>query len=114
MTEGQRFQFHKGTIKTLYIYECFKKYGLFQFHKGTIKTESGKWSNYGGMLFQFHKGTIKTSGRKKFSIQQTYFNSIKVRLKLNSLLSGVQQQNVFQFHKGTIKTQTKCGFVSCR
>ena len=55
------FQFHKGTIKTLFLVMSAIIFVAFQFHKGTIKTESGKWSNYGGMLFQFHKGTIKTT-----------------------------------------------------
>ncbi len=32
------FQFHKGTIKTLYTIFGGVVYTLFQFHKGTIKT----------------------------------------------------------------------------
>ena len=53
----------------------------FQFHKGTIKTaEYGQAAN--DKSFQFHKGTIKT--RVCLGVPRVYlhFNSIKVRLKL--------------------------------
>ena len=33
-------------------------------------------------LFQFHKGTIKTINDRGVMIDQVYFNSIKVQLKL--------------------------------
>ena len=32
---SNKFQFHKGTIKTVCVCVC-----VFQFHKGTIKTEN--------------------------------------------------------------------------
>ena len=55
----QKFQFHKGTIKTLLDLESQMAKYVFQFHKGTIKTIN---DNYLPNLckFQFHKGTIKT------------------------------------------------------
>ena len=37
-----------------------------------------------------------------------YFNSIKVRLKLNNPAAYNIDQYLFQFHKGTIKTQSSC------
>ena len=60
------------------------------------------------LSFQFHKGTIKTLLMFFLSLKISYFNSIKVRLKLvfdwtMSVLS------VFQFHKGTIKTKLPFG-----
>ena len=36
-----------------------------------------------------------------------YFNSIKVRLKLNKATISISLQIQFQFHKGTIKTETE-------
>ena len=53
--------------------------------------------------FQFHKGTIRTGCRGGRGAAQADFNSIKVRLELDSdggrcVLIG------FQFHKGTIRT----------
>ena len=38
MIEENRFQFHKGTIKTDKLYRLQQQAGKFQFHKGTIKT----------------------------------------------------------------------------
>ena len=60
-------------------------------------------SSYEIFEFQFHKGTIKTivEGNYRFAIQ--HFNSIKVRLKPNTVLISAGSL-VFQFHKGTIKT----------
>ena len=57
--------------------------------------------------FQFHKGTIKTVIRTRFNVCCVNFNSIKVRLKLDSTPSVPTLFSVFQFHKGTIKT-TSC------
>ena len=38
-------------------------------------------------------------------LKAQYFNSIKVRLKLNPFLGDISASQVFQFHKGTIKTK---------
>ena len=38
MDSLQRFQFHKGTIRTLCDQKAYHSIGLFQFHKGTIRT----------------------------------------------------------------------------
>ena len=62
MTEGQRFQFHKGTIKTRLLWRSFPQFIAFQFHKGTIKTGYAE------------------NGEEAYK----NFNSIKVRLKLES------------------------------
>ena len=53
----------------------------FQFHKGTIKTAEAAGYYEGGFTFQFHKGTIKTSSSFLAECKRENFNSIKVRLK---------------------------------
>ena len=35
------FQFHKGTIKTVFVFVVVVVTMMFQFHKGTIKTSGG-------------------------------------------------------------------------
>ena len=76
----------------------------FQFHKGTIKTLLLIVVGELDAKFQFHKGTIKTlTTCTKSPIFNSYFNSIKVRLKLLTAVSLALIQ-IFQFHKGTIKT----------
>ena len=54
-----KFQFHKGTIRTV---EKKKKMTVisFQFHKGTIRTEKPGSEPEARIKFQFHKGTIRT------------------------------------------------------
>ena len=54
-----KFQFHKGTIKTLSLKRC-NILRMFQFHKGTIKTRCREQRQNTERSFQFHKGTIKT------------------------------------------------------
>ena len=54
---------------------------LFQFHKGTIKTAHLTTPLSSNKVFQFHKGTIKTMIYVLQDLMQSYFNSIKVRLK---------------------------------
>ena len=75
----------------------------FQFHKGTIKTLSGDAMPDIKAIFQFHKGTIKTFLVFLQSNSRTNFNSIKVRLKLPARFE-LATLSLFQFHKGTIKT----------
>ncbi len=58
----------------------------------------------GGKRFQFHKGTIKTNLCMVTFTLLSYFNSIKVRLKLKHITASTQFMTIFQFHKGTIKT----------
>ena len=54
-------------------------------------------------LFQFHKGTIKTVCTFRLQKASSYFNSIKVQLKPDSV-PVPEFDALFQFHKGTIKT----------
>ena len=76
-----RFQFHKGTIRTLKLDILLQKLFLFQFHKGTIRT------------------IVLTLLRVFFLA----FNSIKVQLE-PGLIAGAGSLIGFQFHKGTIRT----------
>ena len=76
----------------------------FQFHKGTIRTLSQVHFLALSNIFQFHKGTIRTF--ETYLLNKTrrqYFNSIKVRLELNTVLNPIGKL-IFQFHKGTIRT----------
>ena len=76
---------------------------LFQFHKGTIKTLYRSFCTFALVEFQFHKGTIKTNTAAFVRAKQHDFNSIKVRLKRIRSFS-LRPRLRFQFHKGTIKT----------
>ena len=79
-----KFQFHKGTIKTGYLYTLAKSDKHFNSIKVRLKH-------------------FAISNSKSFNI---YFNSIKVRLKPNATIATVNE-NTFQFHKGTIKTKER-------
>ena len=57
--------------------------GKFQFHKGTIKTILCRPKRQGEQKFQFHKGTIKTLQECACRSSDYNFNSIKVQLRLN-------------------------------
>ena len=61
----------------------------FQFHKGTIRTEKIRRVKEAIEKFQFHKGTIRTAVRLCQDAKVAYFNSIKVRLELLSVLSEI-------------------------
>ena len=61
LTLLRRFQFHKGSIKTISAAIGAAGGLLFQFHKGSIKTAPSPYSTSLASAFQFHKGSIKTS-----------------------------------------------------
>ena len=57
----------------------------FQFHKGTIRTIVIEPSSTAPYSFQFHKGTIRTNTAFVFLyVPALNFNSIKVRLELRT------------------------------
>ena len=56
-----RFQFHKGTIRTLNSFLLPWLPIIFQFHKGTIRTFVFLQAFSHFQVFQYHKGTIRTS-----------------------------------------------------
>ena len=79
-------------------------FSVFQFHKGTIKTVKCGHADEFVSYFNSIKVRLKLSFHKKHLNLSSYFNSIKVRLKLklvNYFLFSIR----FQFHKGTIKTR---------
>ncbi len=78
---GQRFQFHKGTIRTERCRSDVLSSYRFQFHKGTIRTTRNYYAHHNENIFQFHKGTIRTQPAKLHSRLLLHFNSIKVRLE---------------------------------
>ena len=75
-----RFQFHKGTIKTVLLIQML----LLFLHFNSIKVRLKRMAAgifYEYVQFQFHKGTIKTKSLSCLCESPCYFNSIKVRLK---------------------------------
>ena len=60
--QNSKFQFHKGTIRTLFKSDVSDFPLPFQFHKGTIRTVRQQYTNE-CISFQFHKGTIRTLGK---------------------------------------------------
>ena len=76
---------------------------LFQFHKGTIRTIFAEVQKLICNEFQFHKGTIRTPLTGATDITVTHFNSIKVRLEQRGTMERGEAPQ-FQFHKGTIRT----------
>ena len=97
-----KFQFHKGTIKTLVqtasvatifyfnsIKVRLKRYlseetlgAIFNFNSIKVRLKLlPSMVIISSMLFQFHKGTIKTDYENCSKADKRNFNSIKVRLK---------------------------------
>ena len=74
------FQFHKGTIKTLYRVGIRPMMQNFNSIKVRLKPNISPVSSF-CRKFQFHKGTIKTQSNAVGKPTTHYFNSIKVRLK---------------------------------
>ena len=52
----------------------------------------------------FHKGAIRTFGRFRSHFRSFHFNSIKVRLELQTIRLAAMLPT-FQFHKGAIRTE---------
>ena len=76
----------------------------FQFHKGAIRTWKEILIAILILLFQFHKGAIRTFVFASVVPMPTNFNSIKVRLERNGLFAQ-NHVYLFQFHKGAIRTR---------
>ena len=77
---GKRFQFHKGTIKTLLTLSKLSFHSHFNSIKVRLKPLE-ETNEEAFAEFQFHKGTIKTLKVLAYAIGLLHFNSIKVRLK---------------------------------
>ena len=51
-----KFQFHKGTIRTVRLLLGIIVFSSFQFHKGTIRTDLSHRHMFTAQVFQFHTG----------------------------------------------------------
>ena len=123
MLSGLLFQFHKGTIRTLWLivqtlwvcnFNSIKvqlelnnasaRNMVANFNSIKVQLERmANRSNIMGLQFQFHKGTIRTCMFNFCTSLNSYFNSIKVQLE-HLVPSRTGTLNLFQFHKGTIRT----------
>ena len=54
------FQFHNGSIKSLFLAFLSPQFTLFQFHNGSIKSEYVDMRQDLQHGFQFHNGSIKS------------------------------------------------------
>ena len=81
MTKGQKFQFHKGAIRT----NCHDADFVDQINFNSIKVR------------------LEHQKTNQQSHHQFYFNSIKVRLEPNQI-NLFNPTTKFQFHKGAIRT----------
>ena len=82
----------------------------FQFHKGTIKTWQMMRMHAWMIYFNSIKVRLKPCHRPSYTVLPLNFNSIKVRLKPDFFKKN-NLPDKFQFHKGTIKTKWKS--LSC-
>ena len=64
--------------------------------------------------FQFHKGTIKTPFSMSKPVRSSYFNSIKVQLKLSSSLRGIFTMCNFNSIKVQLKRRASILFCISR
>ena len=78
-----KFQFHKGTIRTLCNLLIINSLTYFNSIKVRLEHQK-RYDRELSALFQFHKGTIRTMGRPSLFRGFRNFNSIKVRLELES------------------------------
>ena len=82
MTSTPKFQFHKGTIRTLgfllLLIQCLN----FNSIKVQLERPEPDQRTWSAERFQFHKGTIRTTRLSDMKLSQNNFNSIKVQLEL--------------------------------
>ena len=100
-----KFQFHKGTIKTLVSDTCVPIDNInFNSIKVRLKHLIFCCTLFNIKYFNSIKVRLKLVIAIKVAIYALgYFNSIKVRLKHSFVLAS-KNPIIFQFHKGTIKT----------
>ena len=103
----QKFQFHKGSIKTRGEDQADQVRPRFNSIKVRLRHEFRTLLYHGEIEFQFHKGSIKTVlGGDISSYFMSSFNSIKVRLRPCAGVYVFSWESLFQFHKGSIKTNS--------
>ena len=101
------FQFHKGTIKTVWTKARHAALSHFNSIKVQLRHKRRRLVASAWISFQFHKGTIKTPAGPSVPTFLANFNSIKVQLRRKRDRKPIGWGFVFQFHKGTIKTQPR-------
>ena len=97
------FQFHKGTIRTCFVWISHNTLGNFNSIKvrlelvkdSVVKSET---SNFNSIKVRLEPGV-----EQQDECWHPHFNSIKVRLELIPA-DGRIGSATFQFHKGTIRT----------
>ena len=102
----QKFQFHKGTIRTAEIYEYERNITRFQFHKGTIRTLLNNLM----FIVQPNFNSIKVRLEPLFRVWRTWrrpFQFHKGTIRTAQGAQGYARERTFQFHKGTIRTQER-------
>ncbi len=77
----EKFQFHKGTIRTDFTHQLSVSHYNFNSIKVQLELIELITQILLKLLFQFHKGTIRTIKAKNFMQRPLYFNSIKVQLE---------------------------------
>ena len=75
----------------------------FQFHKGTIRTLLSYQHNYTRDYFNSIKVRLELPLVPVLPVVAVDFNSIKVRLEQKTN-NNISPRHQFQFHKGTIRT----------
>ena len=100
-----KFQFHKGAIRTPKVDSRTSVFIGFQFHKGAIRTVLLPYLGKMNIKFQFHKGAIRTIWDIGQVLMFPHFNSIKVRLEQCLAYTSASYRHRFQFHKGAIRTK---------
>ena len=80
-----KFQFHKGTIRTPYSYRVLSVLSYFNSIKVRLELPVHTSLLLTTLVFQFHKGTIRTVCTFPSCCKRANFNSIKVRLERPSL-----------------------------
>ena len=76
---------------------------IFQFHYGSIRTLFAPLLRFLGLFFQFHYGSIRTLPLLLLLLALPSFNSIMVQLELYRC-KILAARRFFQFHYGSIRT----------
>ncbi len=84
----------------------------FQFHKGTIRTIFSCSTVLSASYFNSIKVRLEPTFCQSIPSTFSHFNSIKVRLEPASIEKPICK-NGFQFHKGTIRTKLSQAFEDC-
>ena len=100
------FRFHTGSIKSIEVTVRENAVTLFRFHTGSIKKINTTKSTLSTRKFRFHTGSIKRMLHlRRCHLSKACFDSILVRLKVETLFETVKAEETFRFHTGSIKRQ---------